>query len=456
MVGIRKAVWVIGIFVIYGAVVEAATPVNFTVNMVDAGQTVPVQFRAYIPDGVDRIHGLVFNLPGTAKDTRNVTTNGSWQSILPGMGFGIVGLRDTLGNTDVTYWGNTPAEGQANFQAVMDAVANATNHPEISNAPVVLDGLSKGAYAASYIALMVPDRTVGYVCDKGFGAAFVPNLDQTQLSKTVGLCIAGTADQTVFPALTDQAYVSARFDGAHVGLAMDWNIAHADTDPKIRYAFIAQAIRARYPTGQVPSLTPGQPLQLVSNISNPWLGQVNQLNLADDYVSSTYIPITWPKIAALSDTQSGLDPSADSWLPTKAMAMVYQAQNQGTFNSTTRPLQLSVLNAVNTSVNNGQAIDLGITLTGLTSNHIELYHNEDLIAVFNQSTGTQQFLYTPTENGLQTFEAIATYSVNGVDSFTSDFAVVGVSLPEPALALSVMAVGMMLGRRRIFQCPPGC
>src|SRR5438132_1555940 len=75
---------------------DAAAPVSFSVNLMRDGQATPVSFRAWLPDGVNRIKGLMLNLPGSNADTRNITTNGSWQAMLPGMGFGIVGMRDVL------------------------------------------------------------------------------------------------------------------------------------------------------------------------------------------------------------------------------------------------------------------------------------------------------------------------------------------------------------------------
>ncbi|HEX3358145.1 MAG TPA: hypothetical protein VHS31_14330 [Tepidisphaeraceae bacterium] len=424
----------------------ATTPVNFTLNLLDNGQTVPVAFRAWIPDGVDRIRGLIFNLPGSNLDTRNVTTNGSWQAVLPGMGFGIVGLRDTLGNVDISYWGNTAAEGQANIQAIMNAVASAYNHPEISNAPIMLDGISKGSLMATYIASMVPQRTIGYVADKGLGATVDP-ADPSPLSQMPGLVISGSEDQTFPPLENFLTYTGVLAFGGHIGEVIDWGVGHHATNPPIRYAFIAQAIRARYPKGQVPSLTPGNPLQLVNNTA-PWLGEANTVDYQNGFdISTPFNPISWAHINPVAGN-TVLDPTVDSWLPTQAMAMVFQTQNEGTFNTSTRPLQISVPNAVNTSVNNGQPISIAITLTGLTSNHIALYHDEDLIAVFNQSAGLLQYQYMPTENGLQTFIAIADYSDNGVIKQTGNYVVVGVSnLPEPGLSI-LLLTGAMARRRR--------
>jgi hypothetical protein len=333
---------------------------------------------------------------------------------------------------------------------VMDAVANAFSHPEISNAPAIFDGLSKGGYTTSYLASMVPDRTIGYIGDKGFGLT-VSGTNFSSLTQTPGLAVVGSQDQTVPPINVNSYYQLARQEGGEVGQGIDWNVGHSAVNPQIRYAFIDQIIRARYPVGQVPSSVPGNPLQLVNNTPT-WLGQANLLDTSGGFsLSTTFSPINWPQIGPVDgNTNPNLDPNVDSLLPTEAMAMVYRAQNDGTYNTTTRPLQISVLNAVNSSVNNGQAIDIGLTLNGLTSNHIELYHDEDLIAVFNQSAGLQQFLYTPTQNGLQTFIAIAQYSNNGVTSYTSNFVVVGASnVPEPVVGGILLATGVTgLWRRR--------
>ena len=219
----------------------AATPVDLSLPFVRNGATSTTLFRAWMPDGVNRLRGIMLNLPGSGGDTRNVTTNGTWQTRLPGMGFGIVGVRDVLGGADTTYWGATQAEVQSNLQLLLDRLATAYSHPELSNSPVLLDGISKGGYVSSYIAGFVPDRVIGYVGDKGF---LLPDEFPSGLAKVPGMVIAGSLDTTVPPAYLDLTFNFARQADSRLALTMDWNVGHSATNPNIRFAYIDQLIRA--------------------------------------------------------------------------------------------------------------------------------------------------------------------------------------------------------------------
>lgn len=454
---IRVGVLIV-LLALYAHGIRAATPVDFTLNLADGGVQVPVQFRAWIPDNVDRLRGIVLNLPGTNGDTRNVTTNGTFQARLPGMGFGIVGLRDVLGFTDVSYWGLNTTEAHANLQLLLDTIASKFAHPEIGNAPVLADGISKGGISASYLTALVPERVIGYVADKGFGGGST-GYDPTNLSRVPGLLISGSGDTTVPPIENYFNFLIARTapQPARLALEIDWNVGHSATNPNARFAFMDQAIRVRYPKGQLPSLIPGNPFPLINGITDPWLGDSNFLtNNAGTFDSnSKFLPSPWPQVA--SEHNYVVPPTADpdfsvpSWLPNKAMALVYRAQNDSTFS--VRPLQINIVNATNGNVGGGQAIDVQITLSSLLSDHIELYHESELVAVFSQTSGTREFFYTPTENGLHTFIAIATYASGASVAYTSNYAVVGASgVPEPvypsALLLAVTGATLVLRRTR--------
>jgi hypothetical protein len=240
---------------------------------------------------------------------------------------------------------------------------------------------------------------------------------------------------------------------------MDWGVSHAATNPSIRFAYIDQLIRARYPEGQLPSLTPHTPLALTGNIADPWLAQSNKLDLSSGILdaSTKFVPINWPRIGPAStyvpDPLDEFGLGNPSWLPGKAAAMIYRAQNDATFASQTRPLQVTIANGTNGNIDGGAAIDIRVTLSSLTSTHIELYHEDQLVAVFTQGSGTREFFYTPTENGLHTFIAIAQYESNGQTLFTSNFSTVatsGVAVPEPIGAVLIVGavVTLLLARRR--------
>lgn len=399
---------------------HGANPVDINLNFLRSGSPVAVQLRAWIPDGVDRFRGVLFNLPGSGQDTRGLVNDAGYRARLPGMEFAYIGMRDVFGGADVTYWGNTPDEAQSNLQSALNAVANAYSHPEIRNAPVVPMGISKGGFSAAYVSSMVPSRSICYVADKGLT---IGNVDPDGM-QVPGFAIGGSIDATVPPDYMNTVFSMQRTFGANLALAVDWGVGHANTDANLPFSFISQAMRVRYPAGQVPSAVPGQPLQLVTQFAGAYLADTSGVDAGNHY-----IPMPSPQILPVA--QYTHDADLASWLPTKSMAMVYKARSEIAYMN---PLLVTVLNATNGAVNTGEALDLGISLRGgFVSDHIELFHDDELIAVLSTGAGVQHVTYVPTEKGLHNFVAVAKLAPGmSVLSTTSNFTTVSVGVvPEP-------------------------
>lgn len=405
---------------------RAVDPVPFFLNLQSNDGPTTIAFQAWIPDGVEHFRGMLVAFPGSGGDTRNIVFNLSWRRRLEALGFGIVGLRDVP--DPVSYWGDTPTQGHANIQSMLDTIANHFGHPEISNAPLIMDGLSKGGHAAGYVSNLVQDRTICYVADKGFILPFTISDD----FDVPGLMIGGQFDTLQPPSYLYNQFELMRTFDAKVALAVDFTKGHVATETDLRLAFMAQALRARYPQGRLPSLVSGNPLQLVPITSFPdvWLGRSNPLDHTLGYTG-----VGKPIVAPEADYVANEAPS--SWLPTEAMAMVYQSHNDSTI--LTRPFFLTASNP---------SLKKHILLTadsfGINVTRITLFHDEELIAVLDPTTGQKTFRYFPRETGLHTFLAIAEFTNQNGPGQTSDYAV-GIALeavPEPATYL--MAVGGLL------------
>lgn len=400
---------------------EAAAPVDFGVNFQAYGSDVFVQYRSWVPEGFDKLKGLILTFPGSRGDQRGITGNTLWQFRLAQMGYGIVGFRDQL-DFGYDYWGGDPAEVQANFQMVLDSVAQAHGHPELVNAPVLLDGVSQGGFVVGNLASYIPERTLGFIADKGYSTGI---LDSSQYSAP-GLVIAGATDDTVPPSYLSQAFAASRTTSTNTAYLVEWRTGHAETTENLRLAVMDQMMRARYPAGELPSAQPNDPLQL--NQPDGWLAQTSPF---DFDLGQIYVPD--PIITPTADYP--LDPLQASWLPNATMAAIYRARNENTHQGPS--VKLDVGPAQNVQV----ALD--ISVTGVASNHLELFREDDLIGVYDPSTGPLHITYNAKKNGLHTFLAVAEYQADGVTKTTANFAatvVTGViTVPEPgALALAMM------------------
>ena len=395
-------------------------------SFVNGGQPTPVTLRVWVPAGVNRLRGMVLDLPGSGQTTQPDLSNAEWTGRMSSIGFGMVGLTDV--NNSV--WGQFGAEIETNVQTLLNAVGSTYAHPEIANAPIITTGVSKGAGDATDIAAAMAERTLCYVCDKGgyfvadyggVGAAIIPP----------GLMIGGSDDTSIPPSSVRNTFTTGRALGAPVAQVIDWHVGHATTQSHVGYAFIENALRVRYPNAMQPPTTPGHPLMLTTDTSKIWLGQSNPLDANGQFVN-----VPSPELAPEASYTG--NPDLASSLPNAMMASVYRVQN-----IFSKPLQIKVLSSANPGV-----LDLAVDMNGLTYSSIQLYHEDQLINVFGPGSTQQHMLYYPTETGLHTFIGIAQYTFNGNSFTTSSFITVGVNaVPEPMLAVPLALVGATLRRR---------
>lgn len=415
---------------LFGFAVDAVafTPVSYQRNFTTNGANVPVQYRAWIPEGVDRIKGLIVTLPGSRGDHQGITGNSLWQFRLSQMGYGIIGFRDVA--TGAGYWGADSAEVHANLKLVLDSVATSFGHPEISNAPVLLDGISQGGFNVGHLASFIPERTLGFIADKGY---FTGTFDDQGYSAP-GVIIAGHLDQTVPATSLYQYFQFGRQFNMNLGFINEWRTSHAETSENLRLVLMDQMIRSRYPHGQLPSLLPNQPLAL--NQPTGWLAEAPLFD--QGLLIYNPSPVVSPEVSY------PLDPQQASWFLNETITTIFQAVNDNTF--AIKPIQMTAQSLT------GQ-IRLDLAVNGILSDQLELYHNNQLIGQFDPSGGPIQFLFTPKQNGLHTFVAKAIYQSDGVTKVTTNYlAAIArgvVAVPEPSTMVLLTGVGLSILTKRI-------
>jgi hypothetical protein len=390
------------------------------------GSPVTVNFSAWAPSGVDRIRGVVFNLPGRGGDSRGVTADPIWRAKLSAMGFAIIGNQFAKPPVVNAYWGTTIGEIGANMDGMLAGMATVLGCPEINNAPLFTMGFSHGGEGAQWIAEAVPSRALGYVADKGssYFTQTIPLNQREPVKQVPGLVVTGAYDEVVPPVQPRYDFWERReYIDARVAHQIDWT-GHTPTRHDTTFAFLDQVLRHRYPQGQLPSLVAGNPLPLVNiPMTSGWLGESNRVLVVPPY---TVFPIEWPTIASHS-TYNG--PATPSWLPDEAMALVYRAHNAVPAGISLNALSISAVNTIDGNVDGGP-IDLSISLTEIPYTGIDVYHENQLIAHLDYNSGPQHVLHTPTETGIHTFIAVAQYQYGGQTHFTSKYTTVGVrSIP---------------------------
>lgn len=402
------------VFLTFTAQLNAQDSVSYKVDFTssyETGGTAEIQFSAWIPDNVNRIRGLYLSLPGSGGSHENIVNTPIWQFRMAQMGWGIVGFRDA--STAGFYWGADANEVNQNLDLMQDLIADSFDRPEIRNAPILLDGISQGGFFAGYVGSIAPERTVGYIGDKGYGNI---DYDPTK-SHAPGYVIAGAGDDVVDPIGMRDSFLQGRQLGGNVAYQLEWNKGHVETSEEVRLTFMDQAIRARYPQGELPSLTPGQPLQL--NERSGYLAESAAFN-------SEGMPIYDPDIIATPESEYPLDPLTASWLPTKTMARAYLSHNHDSI----IPSKLE-LTAPRFSL---PTVPIELSINGVPWTKLKLFHNETLLEVFDPSDPTLEFDYIANKSGLHTFYAEAEYEQNGERMYATDYltiTVINTVIPEP-------------------------
>jgi len=286
--------------------------------------TVSGNFSIYTPPAVDvpRVRGVIFLNPGSGGDWRFRVNDTVWQEAARSLGFAVIGTTQNTG-----YTSTTEAAARASLDAILSSAATATGRAELVNAPIVSTGFSLGAFVSTEWVRHVPERTLAIVAHRG-GSSLTGGAHLADSRKVHSLMIPGSIDTN---GLTNPAYMANWFktfrdstipDG-RAAYAIDWLTGHdsfTNQGWSMAWTWIAESIAQRYPAGQLPSLTPGNPLVLNdTEVSSGWLGERVYAMSANgsDYKS-------FPAVAP-SASYSASAPGLASWLPNETVARVYRA-----------------------------------------------------------------------------------------------------------------------------------
>ena len=312
------------------------------------GRTVGAGYRIYVPPRSETptIRAVVFIYPGTGGDYRYQVNDPFFQEAARALDVALIGA-DTGGYTAI---GSSNAEAEVALDAILSAAAQAVARPELVNVPIAATGHSLGGFSTSKWASYLPRRVIAAVPQRGSTSPMGSDLAASL--KVPYLVIVGSADPN---SVTNPNTISkgdyARWRSAtapdgHAGFAVDWTIDHDSFGNQtwaLAWVYIAEALKLRYPAGQLPSAISGQPLALNDiPLANGWLGQ-------RAYVSSSTGADRSPfcQIAPYAD-YVGVKTDA-SWLPNETVARAYQAFNSfdgvGTRTGTPRQGPLAIVGA---------------------------------------------------------------------------------------------------------------
>ncbi|MBN1554334.1 MAG: PEP-CTERM sorting domain-containing protein [Phycisphaerae bacterium] len=402
----------------------------------------PTPAAAWVPEGTGPVRGMIFLCPGRGSDSRDWMSD-EMKLRARALGFGLVGWKCTGEfNSGGDYQGVNEAECTTNLQNLLDLTADACGRPEVSNCPVAYYGHSKGGWVANTFTARVPSRSIAFFSDKS--STWIDPPISAAAKEVPGMFVIGSVDPTVDPDWAWGGFSTWRVDQqANSALTVEWGKGHSGAGFDFAFSYLAEAIKERYPEGQVPSTVPGNPLVL--NPVDPdgvYLAEASQL----DGTQMTQVLDTH---LAPADKYT-LPVENASWCPNYTTALVNNSYKYKDFGE-----------VLTVTIEESPFIELGESVTvrvdyvsknpiGITELLLYLDDDEDPVDIRYDvfMNGYATVTYTPDEPGVHTLAA----SLKGTlwaKGMYSQYDVLYVQpVPEPATLLIVGISGTLLLRRK--------
>ena len=236
--------------------------------------------RMWIPPGVDTVKGILIYGNGAGGDSRNEIYT-PWNQVFAYLhDFALVGT---------SLWTNLSGSEISTWDAHLSALGAASGHPELVNAPWAPIGFSNGGQMSYGFNALRPDKTFAFITQKG--RCYNVRQPSAAALKTPGILIAGELDTAVRNDSIQRLFDDNRPRGALWSWVEQQGEAHSGRADSLILPFMAEAIRLRYPAGQMPTATRGVPLKSLNETEgwladqSTWQSGLTEIASYGDYVS---------------------------------------------------------------------------------------------------------------------------------------------------------------------------
>jgi pimeloyl-ACP methyl ester carboxylesterase len=235
-------------------------------------------YRIWIPDGVEKIRGLIVKQHGCGDSASATGLNHAndiqWQALALKHQFALIGSKLPTGDRTCETWAQiNNGSGKAFFKALA-SFAHKSNHPELERLPWMLWGHSGGADWSAQMMQQYPDRTIAVVAARAGGFTFLgtnPNLKNIPV-----LFALGEKDREFFnetQTLPTEVFLRYRQINALWAFGKEVNAAHETDDTRLLAIPYLDAIA----TARIPQ-EGNRPLEL--NPDRGWLGNIDTKEIA--------------------------------------------------------------------------------------------------------------------------------------------------------------------------------
>jgi len=228
-----------------------------------------VDFRIWLPDANTPVRGMIALVPGSNGDGRAQATDKFWQDLAGELGFGLIAcfFKDsTTGGSGYCYAAR--GSGAALLEA-LEAFGKEHSRPEMKTVPLLLWGHSAGGQFNYNFACWKPQRTLGFVVNKG---GFYYDTPCTTATRAVpAMLFIGGKDTEVRMTNITKLFDDNRARGALWALCVEPNSDHGvGNSREVTRTFFRSVVVTRLKGADMAKL----------DADAGWLGDLQELTIA--------------------------------------------------------------------------------------------------------------------------------------------------------------------------------
>jgi dienelactone hydrolase len=237
--------------------------------------------RMWLPSGVTTVKGIVIYGNGAGADMRRAAEAPWLQQFADLHDFALIGT---------SLWGNLSGAEIDVWDDHLEALAAASDHPELVHAPWAPMGFSNGGQMSYGFNALRPEKTIAFITNKG--CCYNNRTPPAASLKTPGILIAGELDSATRRDSIRGLFETNRSRGALWSWVEQEGLAHEGFADEMVLPFMAEAIRLRYPTDQVPTAIQGVTLRPVNEVDgwlvdqSTWNSGLTQIASYDNYTGN--------------------------------------------------------------------------------------------------------------------------------------------------------------------------
>lgn len=235
------------------------------------------QFRWWIPEGVQKVRGVLVVISGSNGDSRDAVNDDEWRTLVSKQSFALMGVRLFKAGRGPAYQGDPDGKTSETIIRAVSGLAAASGHPEAANAPLAFWGHSAGSNTAERFALRNPRRTISVTGIKG---TWGPGEATPQKCEIPILCTIGKTDNSDWVETSCRNYEQGKLNRAVWTLAFHQREGHeAGGTRPLAVAFLDEVISLRLGAPGGPASPPSPVLRKVE-LTSGWLGDPESLDAA--------------------------------------------------------------------------------------------------------------------------------------------------------------------------------